>query len=174
MKVLTIIPAYNEEKSIADVIYQVKLNLPENDIVVVNDGSNDATSEKAVEAGARVINLPFNLGIGGAMQTGYIYAKNNNYDIAIQVDGDGQHSPVYISSLMQPILQGKADMVIGSRFIEKTYYRPSLARKTGIIFFSSLVKVLTNWKIKDTTSGFRVVNKKIIHYFSNYYPTDYP
>jgi len=174
LKVLTIIPAYNEEKSIADVISQIKLNLPEIDIVAVNDGSSDATSAKAESAGARVINLPFNLGIGGAMQTGYLYAKNNKYDIAIQVDGDGQHNPVYIHNLMEPIIEGKVDMVIGSRFIKKTYYKPSLARKAGIVFFSSLVRFLTNQKVKDATSGFRVVNKEIIQYFSNYYPTDYP
>ncbi len=174
MKVLAIIPAYNEEKSVADVIGQIKLNLPEVDIIVVNDGSSDTTPEKAVAAGARVINLPFNLGIGGAMQTGYLYAKNNNYDIAIQVDGDGQHNPIYIYNLMEPVIQGTADMVIGSRFIRETFYKPSTARKAGIIFFSSLVRFLTNQKVKDTTSGFRVVNKEIIHYFSNYYPTDYP
>lgn len=174
LKILTIIPAYNEEKSIADVINQIKLNLPEIDIVVVNDGSSDATSIEATLAGARVINLPFNLGIGGAMQTGYLYANNNNYDIAIQVDGDGQHNPIYIHNLIEPIIQGKADMVIGSRFIKKTYYKPSPTRKVGIIFFSSLIRFLTNQKVNDTTSGFRVVNKEIIKYFSNYYPTDYP
>jgi glycosyltransferase involved in cell wall biosynthesis len=174
LKVLIIIPAYNEEKSISDVIGQIRLNLPEVDIVVVNDGSSDATSIKAATAGARVIDLPFNLGIGGAMQTGYLYAKNNSYDIAIQVDGDGQHNPIYIYNLMEPVIQGKADMVIGSRFVKETYYKPSLARKVGIIFFSSLVRFLTNQKVKDTTSGFRVVNKEIIQYFSNHYPTDYP
>lgn len=174
LKILVIIPAYNEEKSITGVVGQIKLNIPEADILVVNDGSNDATPQKASEAGARVINLPFNLGIGGAMQTGYLYAKYNNYDIAVQVDGDGQHNPIYIHNLMELIIQGSADMVIGSRFIKKTSYTPSSARKAGMLFFSALIKLLTNQRVKDTTSGFRVVNKKIIEYFSLHYPVDYP
>lgn len=174
MRVLVIIPAYNEEESIAEVISQVRYHVPDAGILVINDGSEDNTAKLALEAGALVVNLPFNLGIGGAMQTGYLYAYNNQYDVAVQVDGDGQHDPSYIKKLLEPILQGTADMVIGSRFVEKNSYRSSLGRRTGMIFFSILISFLTGKKIKDTTSGFRAVNRDIIKYFSRYYPTDYP
>lgn len=173
LKVLVIIPAYNEEKSIGNVISKIK-NLDGIDVVVVDDGSKDETLKVSLEKGARVIELPFNLGIGGAMQTGYLFAKNNNYDIAIQVDADGQHDPTYIEKLIEPIKNGKADMVVGSRYVEKTAYKSSLSRRSGMIYFSFLVTMLTGQKIKDTTSGFRAVNKKIIEYFAQSYPTDYP
>jgi glycosyltransferase involved in cell wall biosynthesis len=174
LKILVIIPAYNEEESIAAVISQVRHHRPDSGIVVINDGSTDFTAQRASEAGAAVIDLPFNLGIGGAMQTGYLYAFKNKYEIAIQVDGDGQHDPSYINKLLEPIFQGKADMVIGSRYIQETAYRSSFCRRSGMIFFSALVNLLTGKKIKDTTSGFRAVNKKVIKYFSEHYPTDYP
>ncbi|NLC67771.1 MAG: glycosyltransferase family 2 protein [Clostridiaceae bacterium] len=174
MKILAIIPAYNEEKSIARVINQVKLYVPGADVLVVNDGSSDTTAQKARDAGARVVNLPFNLGIGAAMQTGYLYARYNNYDIAVQVDGDGQHDPAYIHDLMKPVMEGKADMVIGSRFVRKTSYIPPVARRAGMLFFSFLLMLLTNLQVKDTTSGFRVINKRTIEYFSMKYPPDYP
>jgi len=174
MKILAIVPAYNEEQSVSDVVIKIKLYMPEADILVINDGSIDATSERATDAGAKVINVPFNLGIGGAMQTGYLYAKRNNYDIAVQVDADGQHDPAYIKDLIKPIMLNKADMVIGSRFIEETSYRPSVFRKIGIKFFSALVRFLSNRNIADPTSGFRAVNREIIKYFSEYYPVDYP
>ncbi|HHW48132.1 MAG TPA: glycosyltransferase family 2 protein [Clostridiaceae bacterium] len=174
MKILVIIPAYNEEASIGAVISQIKHSTPEADIVVVNDGSKDNTSSRAREAGAVVIDLPFNLGIGGAMQTGYKYAAQNNYDIAVQVDGDGQHDPSYIKTLMQPVLENRADMAIGSRYVSKTGYKSPLLRRTGMLFFSTLVSLLTGQHVKDTTSGFRVVNKKIIKFFAENYPTDYP
>jgi glycosyltransferase involved in cell wall biosynthesis len=108
------------------------------------------------------------------MQTGYLYAFYNNYDIAIQIDGDGQHNPLYVDSLIKPILDNKADMVIGSRYINHTSYKSSAMRRIGMIFFSGLIKVFTGKKIYDTTSGFRAVNKQIIKYFSQNYPTDYP
>lgn len=174
MKVLIIIPAYNEETAIGKVIRRIKLNMPDAHILVVNDGSIDRTSLKALKAGADVINLPFNLGIGGAVQTGYLYAKNNGYDIAVQVDGDGQHDPSYIKRLMQPVVEGRADMVIGSRYIARTSYRSSFLRRLGIIFFSALINLITGQKVKDTTSGYRVVNRKLIEYFATKYPTDYP
>lgn len=174
MKVLIIIPAYNEEAAIGKVIRRIKLNMPDVHILVVNDGSIDRTSLKALKAGADVINLPFNLGIGGAVQTGYLYAKDNGYDIAVQVDGDGQHDPSYIKCLMQPVVEGRADMVIGSRYIARTSYRSSFFRRLGMIFFSALINLITGQKVKDTTSGYRVVNKKLIEYFATKYPTDYP
>lgn len=174
MKILAIIPAYNEEKSIGNVIKQIKTAIPEIDTLVVNDGSSDNTTANALQEGAEVITLPFNLGIGGAMQTGYIYAKRNNYDIAIQVDGDGQHNAGYITELVEALAADKADMAIGSRYVSKSAYKSTLARRTGMVFFSGFVKLLTGKSIKDTTSGFRAVNRKIIDYFAFHYPTDYP
>ncbi len=172
-KILVIIPAYNEEKSIEEVISKIQLHAAA-DIVVVNDGSRDATARKALEKGERVITLPFNLGIGGAMQTGYRFAKDNGYDVAIQVDADGQHDPGFIKRLVDKLNEGDYDMVIGSRYVEETAYKSSLSRRMGMIFFSWLVLMLTGWKVKDTTSGFRAVNRKVIEYFADSYPTDYP
>jgi len=174
LDILIIIPAFNEEKSITSVISQIRLHIPEADILVINDGSTDSTGERAKAAGANVVNLPFNLGIGGAMQTGYLYARYNNYDIAIQVDGDGQHDPSYIHQLIKPVLEDYADMVIGSRYIQETAYKSSAVRRVGMVFFSLLVKFLTDQHVKDTTSGFRAINRNIINYFSLNYPVDYP
>ena len=174
LNILVLIPAYNEEKSVASVISQVRHYVPGADILVINDGSTDATSEKAVGAGAMVVNLPYNLGIGGAMQTGYLYAKYHCYDIAIQVDADNQHDPSYIHKLIQPIIDNSADMVIGSRYIKETVYKSSAARRTGMVFFTILIKLLTDKWIKDTTSGYRAVNKNIISFFALNYPVDYP
>lgn len=174
MKFLAIVPAFNEEKSIGMVVARIKLQIPKVDVVVINDGSIDSTSIRAVASGAVVIDLPFNLGIGGAMQTGYLYAKQNDYDIAVQVDGDGQHDPSYIGNLIEPVEKGLTDMAIGSRYITGTSYQSTLFRRMGMIFFSSLVKVLTGCKVKDTTSGFRAINRKIIDYFAERYPVDYP
>ena len=125
MKILVIIPAYNEEKSIYNVVSSVKLNIPFADVLVVNDGSCDNTYGEAIRAGAKIINLTNNLGIGGAVQSGYIYAYIEGYDIAIQVDGDGQHNPRDLKNLINEIEDGNTDIVIGSRFVERTEYKPS-------------------------------------------------
>jgi len=174
LKILVIIPAYNEEKSISDVIKKVIRYIPEAEVLVINDGSIDNTYLEACNSGATVINLPYNLGIGGAMQTGFLYAKCNEHDIVVQIDGDGQHNPEYAKKLLNPIMNGSADMVIGSRFITETQYKAPFCRKMGIMFFSILVSLLINQKVTDTTSGFRAMNKKVIDYFSENYPTDYP
>ncbi|ERI93999.1 glycosyltransferase, group 2 family protein [Clostridiales bacterium oral taxon 876 str. F0540] len=174
MKVLVIIPAYNEEATIHTVvtnIYNCNLGV---DVLVVNDGSSDNTYKKASQAGAKVINLTRNVGIGGAVQTGYLYALYNNYDIAVQIDGDGQHDPSYLPQLIQPIIDNTADMTIGSRFVDKSNYVPSLFRSIGIRYFSKLVSLIIHQPIFDTTSGYRAVNKKTIKLFSDYYPSDYP
>ncbi|MDP4180102.1 MAG: glycosyltransferase family 2 protein [Bacillota bacterium] len=173
-KILVIIPAYNEEKSISKVIKSLFDSGHKVDLVVVDDGSKDKTSIIAKESGAKVLKLPFNLGIGGAMQTGYLYAKKNNYDVAIQLDGDGQHDPLYLGDLITPLLDGRSDMIIGSRYVAKTEYQSNVSRRIGMIFFSTLVTLLTGNPIKDTTSGFRAVNRKIIDYFADNYPSDYP
>lgn len=173
-KVLVIIPAYNEEKNISKVIRNINEANADVDVVVVNDGSADRTVEVAKNEGAKVLSLPYNLGIGGAMQTGYLYAKENNYDVAIQLDGDGQHDPVYIKTLVEPVVQGLCDMAIGSRYVKKSNYKSSVTRRMGMVFFSRLIWLLTGKRITDTTSGFRAVNKNIIGYFAQNYPSDYP
>lgn len=173
-RVLIIIPAYNEERSIKKVIEEVK-NLNSNlDILVINDGSCDNTGKIARSCGVKVIDLPFNLGIGGAVQTGFIYAKNENYDIAVQLDGDGQHDPKFIKDLLALIENNEVDVVIGSRFNGIVNYNTPVLRKIGMKFFSKFIKVLTGLDIKDTTSGFRAVNRKVIEYFADKYPLDYP
>lgn len=174
MKIMVAIPAYNEEKNIFRVVQDVSYHHPEINVVVINDGSRDNTSFEAQRAGAFVINLPQNLGIGGAVQTGYIYAKNMNYDVVIQIDGDGQHNPKDLSKMLEVIERDEADMVIGSRFVEKTDYESSSMRKLGINFFSRFVSLVCKRNFHDTTSGYRAVNKKVIQLFSRYYPRDYP
>jgi len=173
-RVLVIMPAYNEAESIGAVISAVKKELPDADIFVVNDGSKDATSSIAKRLGAIVADLPYNMGIGAAMQTGYRYAFANDYDIAIQVDADGQHPPDQINNLVAPVMEQKADMVIGSRFLGEGEYYPSFARHLGMKIFAFVVSVMTGRKITDTTSGFRAANKGVIRFFANNYPEDYP
>ncbi|MEA4900286.1 glycosyltransferase family 2 protein [Desulfitobacterium sp.] len=174
MKTLVVIPAYNEQSTISGVIESIKHYQPGVDIVVINDGSIDNTSFAAKGAGALVIDLPQNLGIGGAVQTGYMYAKRHNYDIVIQIDGDGQHNPRDIPKLIKAIEMDEADLVIGSRFVKETDYPSSPMRQIGIAFFSKLVSFLCKKHYFDTTSGYRAINKKGIELFSQYYPKDYP
>lgn len=175
MNILVIIPAYNEENSIARVVQAVYKAHPEVDILVVNDGSKDSTSLRARATGlAHVIDLPFNLGIGGAVQTGYLFASRNNYDIAIQFDADGQHEPEELDKIISIISNGDADCCVGSRFLEKTGYTSTTIRKWGILFFSWLIRALTGRTMTDPTSGFRAVNRKAMDYFADNYPDDYP
>ncbi|WP_027625717.1 glycosyltransferase family 2 protein [Clostridium lundense] len=180
MKYLAIIPAYNEEKNIYKVVREIKDSNFEKgsnvefDVVVINDGSNDNTELEAKRAGAKVLNLGINLGIGGAVQTGYLYALYNGYDAAVQIDGDGQHSSKDLGRLANELNDSDVDMVIGSRFICKSNYKPSVCRKLGIRYFSKLVSFLCKSSYYDTTSGYRMVNKRGISLFANYYPQDYP
>lgn len=174
-KTLIIIPAYNESESIEKVANSVFEQKNENvDVVVVNDGSKDNTVEEAKKTKAIVLDLPSNLGIGGAVQSGYLYAYKNNYDIAIQIDGDGQHDPKYISEMINILSTEDVDMVIGSRFVEKTSYDQTFFRMLGINITSAIIKLFTEKKIYDTTSGYRAVNKDIIKEFVDSYPYDYP
>ena len=173
MKVLIIIPAYNEQENIERVVNEVIKENDWVDVVVINDGSKDNTLEKAKHTKANVIDLPNNLGIGGAVQTGMLYAHKNKYDIAIQIDGDGQHNPKYIQEMVNKINEGY-DMVIGSRFVEKTSYNQTFFRMLGIKITSALIRAITGKKIYDTTSGFRAVNKVVIEEFAKRYPYDYP
>jgi hypothetical protein len=173
-KILVIIPAYNEEESVKKVILEVRHYLAEADILLVNDGSTDLTSERARSSGVLVLDLPFNLGIGGAVQAGYKYAYEKGYSIAIQVDGDGQHDPKEIPKLVEVLKKKKVDMVIGSRFLVHTEYRSSIMRRLGISIFSNLISAIGGQKITDPTSGFRAANHKAIQLFASNYPQDYP
>lgn len=176
-KTLIIIPAYNEAQSIAGVIQSLKDEIPAADILVVNDASEDATAERAAATGvASVVTLPSNLGIGGAVQTGFKYAASMNYDIALQFDGDGQHIASEIPPLIQPIIDKEADVVIGSRFLSKagTGFRSTFARRIGITIFGIVNSLIIRQRITDNTSGFRAYNKKTIHFLARHYPTDYP
>ncbi len=175
MRALIIIPAYNEENNIRNVLASIKREEPDADIVVINDGSADRTGQAAQSTGlATVIDLPVNVGIGGAMQTGYMFAKRGGYEIAVQIDGDGQHDPAELRKIMTPVIEGKADCCIGSRFLERTEYRSGLSRRVGIWFFSWMIHWMIGKRFTDPTSGFRAVNKRIIAQFAEYYPEDYP
>lgn len=174
MKTLIIIPAYNEQNTLAALIDDIKAKCPDVDYVVVNDCSSDDTKKVLNDIHATYVSAPVNLGIGGAVQTGYMYAAKNGYDIAIQVDGDGQHDVAYIKDMVAPIESGEADVVIGSRFIEKEGFQSSGARRMGIHFLSGLIHVMSGTKVKDVTSGFRAVNRRYIEIFADSYPDDYP
>ncbi|MCA1294102.1 glycosyltransferase family 2 protein [Paenibacillus sp. alder61] len=172
MKTLIIIPAYNEEGSIAGVIQDIHRHAPKADVIVVNDGSTDRTAELAAAAGAKVLTLPYNVGIGGGMQTGYLYAQRMGYDIAVQMDADGQHPAEELPKLIAKARE--ADLVIGSRYVETTSYRSSRMRRAGMVFFSGLVSLVTGQRFTDTTSGFRAAGRKVIELYAAYYPIDYP
>jgi glycosyltransferase involved in cell wall biosynthesis len=171
---LAIVPAYNEAEAIQAVISELRAVDPDLGIVVIDDGSVDGTASRAAEAGAQVVRLPFNLGIGGAMQTGYQYAREHGFDLAIQVDGDGQHDPREIGILIEPILRGEADMTVGTRFAGESRYRPPFARRIGIQLFARVVSLIVRQRVTDTTSGFRAVNRIGIELFASDYPHDYP
>ena len=173
-KVLVIVPAYNEEEGIEHVISQIHRDIDYVDVLVVNDGSTDDTGRLAQKAGAQVINLSCNLGIGGAVQTGYRYAANHDYDYAVQIDGDGQHNPINLNSLLASMIENKSDMVVGSRFIEKTGFQSTFTRRIGIELLATLLTRLTGRKITDPTSGYRLCNRRAIALFAQEYPTDYP
>jgi glycosyltransferase involved in cell wall biosynthesis len=174
MKTLIIIPAYNEEESLPGVIRDLRENIRFADILVVNDGSRDATARTAQEMDVAVLSLPFNLGIGGAMQAGYLYAEQGGYDIAVQFDGDGQHLAGEIEKLLRQIKEGSADLVVGSRFLKRGRYNASAFRKIGIWIFSAVLSRILGMPVTDSTSGFRAVNRRVIKFFSRTYPDDYP
>jgi glycosyltransferase involved in cell wall biosynthesis len=174
-RVLVVIPAFNEQETIQTAIKDIKCLASNNktfdiEALVVSDGSTDLTKEKAKEANLLVVSLPVNLGIGGAVQAGYKYANDNGYDIVVQYDGDGQHSVDDILILINTLIQEEVNIVIGSRFIEKTNYKPSLARKIGMLFSEKLLYLGTGKIVKDTTSGFRAIDKKAIELFCKDYP----
>lgn len=172
--ILIIIPAYNEEDNICSVIASVVQEAPFADVMVINDGSSDNTLAIVKERNIPYINLPYNMGIGTAVQTGYKYATNKWYDIAIQVDGDGQHDVSYVKSLVEPILAGEAQVVIGSRYINRSGFQSTFWRRIGIRYLSWLISLTTGQKATDPTSGFRAVSREVIALFAKRYPPDYP
>ena len=174
MNLLVIIPAFNEAESIPGVVSDLKANLSLADILVVDDGSLDGTARIASELGVKVLKLPFNLGIGGAMQAGYLYAQRRGYDLAVQFDGDGQHLAHEVKKLLQPVMDGNADISIGSRFLGQGDYKPSFSRKAGIKVFSTVLSCILGTRVTDTTSGFRAANRRVIEFYSHTYPDDYP
>ncbi|MBF0486090.1 MAG: glycosyltransferase family 2 protein [Candidatus Omnitrophica bacterium] len=174
-KILAIIPAFNEsgniERTVQDVL-ALGLGIQP---LVIDDGSKDNTADLAHRAGAEVVSLPFNLGIGGAVQTGYRYAEENDFDIAVQIDGDGQHDVACLAKLIAPVVDGEADLSVGSRFLEpQGGFRSSTMRRIGINFFVRLIRLLTKLHCTDPTSGFRACNRRLIRLFSAHYPVDFP
>ncbi|HEY7074252.1 MAG TPA: glycosyltransferase family 2 protein [Solirubrobacteraceae bacterium] len=172
---LAVVPAYNEADTVGSVVAALQREAPGLDIVVVDDGSTDATARCAEEAGARVLRLPFNLGIGGAVQTGFRYARDNDYDYMVQVDGDGQHDPCELPKLFAAMEgRDRADMICGSRFKTATGYLAPISRRTGIHVFAFLLTKLLGRPVTDPTSGFRLYNRRAISVFARDYPHDYP
>lgn len=176
MKILIIIPAYNEEENIKETVEKIEKHNEKLDYVVINDGSTDNTEKILRENNINHIKLINNLGIGGAVQTGYKYAYENGYDIAIQFDGDGQHDVNYVKKICNPIINGQADMCIGTRYLDKSSskFQSTFMRRLGANIISIFIRIFAGKKITDPTSGFRAVNKKVIKEFAQNYPTEYP
>ncbi|MGF1506505.1 MAG: glycosyltransferase family 2 protein [Anaerolineae bacterium] len=172
--VLIIVPAYNEEESLPRVISAVRQSVPHAEIAVINDGSTAATARVAAECSVVVLNQPYNLGIGSTMQTGYMYAMQQGFSVAVQVDGDGQHNAEEIPVLLEALTEPDVDVVIGSRFMHEDGYRPPAMRRLGIVILSGILSLATGQRITDPTSGFRAVNKRTIAFYAQDYPFDYP
>ncbi|MDP8248893.1 MAG: glycosyltransferase family 2 protein [Candidatus Tritonobacter lacicola] len=174
-RILVIIPSFNVAKTIASVIEGVKSELPDADIVVINDGSSDDTAEIALREGADVVSLYHNIGYGAALQTGYLYARLNGYDIVVQMDGDGQHDPSSLKTLLRPIFSGDADVVVGSRFLGETGYKPSFSRRIGMGLFGLTASLVIRQKVTDPTSGFQAMRRPVVELFcTDVFPVDYP
>ena len=172
---LAVVPAYNESATIVDVIEALRRNAPDFDTLVVDDGSTDATNTLAQGAGANVLKLPFNVGIGGAVQTGFVYARDHGYDFLAQVDGDGQHDSVELARLIAAMDEEDVDMVCGSRFLtDEDRYPAPISRRTGIHIFAFVLSRIVGMRVSDPTSGFRLYNRRAIELFARNYPHDYP
>lgn len=171
---IAIVPAFNEEGSVGQVIDEILDFDAGFEIVVVDDGSSDRTAAVARSRGVHVVCLPFNLGIGAAMQTGYRFAHEHGFDLAVQIDGDGQHDPAELPAILAPVLRDEADLVVGSRFSGENSFRSSFLRRLGIRLFAWTVSAIARQRVTDTTSGFRAVNRRAIALFAADYPHDYP
>jgi glycosyltransferase involved in cell wall biosynthesis len=171
---IAIVPAYNEEQNIGRVVGELRAFDPGLDVVVISDGSVDRTAEQAEAAGAHVLRLPFNLGIGGAVQTGFKYAFEMGYGLAVRCDGDGQHIPAELPKVIEPVLAGAADIAVGSRFVAGEGYRSSTSRRIGIRLLATVVSAIARQRVTDTTSGFQALNRRALSLFAADYPHDYP
>jgi glycosyltransferase involved in cell wall biosynthesis len=172
---LAVVPAYNEEATVASVVGAIRRKTPQLDVLVIDDGSTDSTAERAEDAGAPVLRMPFNLGIGGAVQAGFKYADEHGYDFMVQVDGDGQHDPGELAKLFDAMQSpDRADMICGTRFATETGYMAPVSRRTGIHLFAFLLSRLLRQPVTDPTSGFRLYNRRAIAVFARDYPHDYP
>jgi len=180
LKILVIIPCYNEAENIARVVKNLQASvagqaLPgQGDYLVVNDCSTDGSAAICAREGFSYISLPVNLGIGGGVQSGYLYAAQNGYDIAVQMDGDGQHDPAYLASVVGPVARGEVDMCVGSRFITKEGFQTSAMRRAGIRLLSGLIRLLCGVRVLDVTSGFRATGRRLTEFFAHHYAQDYP
>lgn len=174
MKTLVLIPCYNEQENISRVIEHLQAVRPDVDYLVINDCSTDHSRTILSQGNYNFLDLPINLGIGGGIQCGYLYARDNDYDITVQMDGDGQHDPAYLAKVIEPVAQGRLDMCIGSRFITGEGFQTSFMRRLGINLLSFLIRILTGKKVLDVTSGFRACNKEMTAFFAEHYAQDYP
>jgi glycosyltransferase involved in cell wall biosynthesis len=171
---LVILPAYNEEANIGRVVKAIRAHLPEADVLVINDGSHDRTAQVAVRAGTKLITLPYNMGYGAALQTGYKYARDRDYRLLAQIDADGQHDAVYILDMIDLIQRGEADVVIGSRFLLDSGYRMPFARRVGRLLFGAITSLVTGQKMTDPTSGYQALSRKAFCYCAgDVYPSDF-
>lgn len=173
-KILVLIPCYNEEANIVNTVERLKETCPEVDFLVINDCSTDNSAALLKTRGYPFLDLPVNLGIGGGVQCGYLYATRYGYDVTVQMDGDGQHDAAYLHEIVRPVLNGECDMCIGSRFIKKEGFQTSFMRRVGIRFLSGMIHLLCGKRVLDVTSGFRATNARMTAYFAAHYATDYP
>jgi glycosyltransferase involved in cell wall biosynthesis len=173
-RVLVIVPAHNEEASLARTLDEVRRATPSMDVLVVDDGSRDATSRIAREHGVAVVRHPINLGVGGALQTGFRWAVDHGYDVGVQLDADGQHDPAYLEALTDPVRQGACDVSIGSRYVSRSAYRAPATRRLGMLLFSGVVRMVLGQRIADTTSGFRAYGRRVMEVCQHEFPKDFP
>jgi glycosyltransferase involved in cell wall biosynthesis len=174
MRVAAIVPAYNEARNLPRLAEALRSHAPDVEVCLVDDGSTDDTARVAASLGWTVLHLPMNLGIGGAVQAGYLWALERGHDVAVQIDGDGQHDPAYLDALLAPIRRGEADVVIGSRFLSEGGFRSTLVRRAGIRYLSWFLRLRCGARVTDPTSGFRAAGRAAIALFARYYPSDYP
>lgn len=172
--ILVLVPVFNEEESIAGVIDNIRANLKEVDILIINDGSTDTSAEKAEKKGVFVINHPFNMGIGTSLQTGCRFAAKYGYRYVIRIDGDGQHDAAFADAMLSPVKEGIADITMGSRFLGQSKFKSSFPRLAGIYIISWFLKIITGKKVTDPTSGFCALNKKACAFLSENCVEDYP